>query len=125
MSVMLTHWGAFLPQIKDGKLVGADPLPGDPDPSRIIQSIPGTQADPVRIGQPMVRAGYLEKAPPRGKGAAASPLFPSPGNGPPGSSPTRSGASPVHTATPRSSADPMGGQAQDVSITPRARCIGS
>src|SRR5688500_12811849 len=53
-----------------------EPLPGDPDPSPIGASIPGALADPVRIAQPMVRAGYLEKGPASREGRGREPFVP-------------------------------------------------
>jgi len=59
----LTHWGAYLPEVRDGRVVAMRPYPDDPDPSPIGESLPGAVTDAARIAQPMVRAGYLEKGP--------------------------------------------------------------
>jgi biotin/methionine sulfoxide reductase len=61
--VLLTHWGAFEARVHDGRLTGLDPLPGDPDPSPIGQSIAGALDDDLRIRQPMVREGWLRDGP--------------------------------------------------------------
>lgn len=58
-SVTLTHWGAYRPVVERGRLVAMAPLPGDPSPSPIGDSIPDALDDPVRITQPMVRAEFL------------------------------------------------------------------
>ena len=62
-SVTLTHWGAYRPRVSGNRVVAMEPLPEDPDPSPIGQSLVDTLTDPVRIAQPMVRAGYLESGP--------------------------------------------------------------
>jgi biotin/methionine sulfoxide reductase len=61
--ILLTHWGAYLAQLSKGRLVGVEPLPGDPAPSLIGQSVPGALDDALRIRQPMVRAGWLADGP--------------------------------------------------------------
>ncbi len=58
--VTLTHWGAYEPQVEDGRVVSVAPFAGDPDPSPIGHSLPGALTDAIRIAQPMVRAGFLE-----------------------------------------------------------------
>ena len=75
-SILFTHWGAYQARQRDGRLVGLDPLPGDPDPSPIGQSIPGALTDAVRITQPMVRAGYLERGPASREGRGREPFVP-------------------------------------------------
>ena len=62
-TVTLTHWGAYRPVARDGRLLAMEPLAHDPSPSPIGQSIPGTLNDPARITQPMVREGFLAEAP--------------------------------------------------------------
>ena len=61
--LLLTHWGAYRAELSQGRLVGVAPLPGDPAPSLIGQSIPGALDDALRIRQPMVRAGWLAEGP--------------------------------------------------------------
>jgi len=31
-----SHWGAFLAEVRDGRVVGVKPFPRDPDPSPLI-----------------------------------------------------------------------------------------
>ena len=57
------HWGHFEVEVRDDEVVGIHPSPNDPDPSPILESIPGTVKHPTRIECPMVRAGYLEQGP--------------------------------------------------------------
>jgi len=74
--VMLTHWGAYRPVTADGRLVALEPLGGDPDPSPIGGSIPGALTDPVRITQPMVRTGWLERGAASREGRGREPFTP-------------------------------------------------
>ena len=58
-SYTLTHWGVYRARMRHGALAGLEPISEDPDPSPIGQSVVGALADPLRITQPMVRAGWL------------------------------------------------------------------
>src|SRR5215475_9712949 len=55
------HWGAFLAEVEDGRVVGVRPFEHDPDPSPMIHAIPGAVHSPTRIAQPMVRQGWLKQ----------------------------------------------------------------
>jgi len=55
-----THWGAFHPQMTDGRLTGVKPFRLDPDPSPILNSLPDMVDHPCRILRPAVRQGYLQ-----------------------------------------------------------------
>ena len=55
-----SHWGAFEAHVEDGRLTAVKPFAKDSNPSPIITSLPGAVYHRSRIGQPMVRAGYLE-----------------------------------------------------------------
>ncbi len=57
-----THWGAFVPEIVDDKIIGVGPFRLDADPSALIRSIPDAVHSPLRIEQPMVREGFLRRA---------------------------------------------------------------
>lgn len=59
-TITLTMWGAYRVVAEDGKLVAITPLENDPEPSSIGQSLLDTREHPVRITQPMIRAGYLK-----------------------------------------------------------------
>ncbi|MFK7955341.1 MAG: molybdopterin guanine dinucleotide-containing S/N-oxide reductase [Lysobacterales bacterium] len=59
----MTHWGAFDVEVQGDRVVGVNPIDGDPDPSPIGQSLAGTLTDPCRIAHPAVRASYLELGP--------------------------------------------------------------
>ncbi len=57
------HWGAFYAEVEDGRLVGVQPFPGDPDPSPILGSIVEGLYSESRIDQPYIRKGWLEGGP--------------------------------------------------------------
>src|SRR5438128_10123048 len=69
-----SHWGAFNAVVEDGKVVGALPFDFDPDPSPLIEGIPDAVHSPTRITQPMVRAGWLERAAASGAGRGREPF---------------------------------------------------
>jgi biotin/methionine sulfoxide reductase len=77
MSVKLvrnhSHWGAFLAEVEDHRIVGVRPFEHDPDPSRLIEAMPAAVHWPVRIARPMVRQGWLA-----GGGAGGGGRFPYP-----------------------------------------------
>jgi biotin/methionine sulfoxide reductase len=54
-----SHWGAFLAEVEDERVVGVRPFPDDPDPSPILGSVVDGLYAPSRIDQPYVRAGWL------------------------------------------------------------------
>lgn len=59
----VTHWGAYHAEVEDGRVVAMRPVSGDPNPSNLADAMPDALNDSVRIGQPMVRKGYLEYGP--------------------------------------------------------------
>lgn len=58
-----SHWGAFNAMVRDGRLIGAEPRAGDPDPSPILDALPGMVHSDVRVARPMVRSGWLKYGP--------------------------------------------------------------
>jgi biotin/methionine sulfoxide reductase len=75
------HWGSFDVEVTDGRVRSVEPVAEDGDPSPIGRSIAGTLDDPARIGQPMVRAGFLarmrgEAGASAGEGRGAEPFVP-------------------------------------------------
>lgn len=56
-----THWGTYTARFSNGSPVALDAIAMDPDPSPIGNSMIGALTDSARIGQPMVRASFLEK----------------------------------------------------------------
>ena len=72
-----THWGAFEPEVKDGRMVGVRPFEKDPDPSPMIGEMPEALYHEVRVDRPHVRKGYLEKGiAAGGAGRGAEPFVP-------------------------------------------------
>src|SRR5882757_7578376 len=63
--VMLSssHWGIFRPVVSDGRLVAAKAFAADPDPSRLLQSIPSAIHHKSRVLRPAVRKSWLENGP--------------------------------------------------------------
>jgi biotin/methionine sulfoxide reductase len=62
------HWGAFLAEVEDGRLIGVRPFARDPDPSPMLEAIPAAVYSPTRIERPMVRQGWLEGRGGEGRG---------------------------------------------------------
>jgi biotin/methionine sulfoxide reductase len=59
----VSHWGAHLAEVSDGRLCGVKPFPGDPTPSPVLGSILEAIYAPTRIDTPMVRQGWLRDGP--------------------------------------------------------------
>lgn len=59
MSFTSLHWGAYRPQVVDGKLQAMLPVAWDKDPSPIGDSIAGAITSPSRILRPAVRRSFL------------------------------------------------------------------
>ncbi|WP_407310203.1 molybdopterin guanine dinucleotide-containing S/N-oxide reductase [Pseudomonas sp. nanlin1] len=55
------HWGAYRPQVVDGRLRAMAPAPWDSDPSPIGASLVDAIDSPTRVKRPAVRRSYLEK----------------------------------------------------------------
>lgn len=73
---IFTHMGAFEVE-RDGKrLVTARGIAEDADPSPIGRSIGGAVTDRLRIAEPMVRAGYLDKGPASRERRGGEPFVP-------------------------------------------------
>src|SRR5256885_16157173 len=71
-----SHWGAFLAEVEDGRIVGVRPFERDPDPSRLIDAIPAAVHSSTRIAQPMVRAGWLAQRDGSGTGRGRQKFVP-------------------------------------------------
>ncbi|MPY71788.1 MAG: molybdopterin-dependent oxidoreductase [Alphaproteobacteria bacterium] len=70
------HWGAFLAEVEDGRIVGVRPFEHDPDPSPIIQAIPDAVHSSMRIPRPMVREGWLRNGPGGSESRGREPFVP-------------------------------------------------
>ena len=69
-----THWGAYNVETDNDRIVSMHPFFADPDPSQIGLGMPQAIHDRVRIEQPMIRKGWLDKnegsqSSPRGSGS--------------------------------------------------------
>src|SRR3984893_12948331 len=71
-----SHWGAFLAEVEDGRVVGVRPFERDPDPSPLIEAIPAAVHSKTRIAQPFVREGWLKNGPAHGEGRGRGPCVP-------------------------------------------------
>src|SRR5262245_19376638 len=71
-----SHWGAFLAEVEDGRVVSAKPFARDPEPSPLIEAIPQAVHSPLRIARPMVREGFLTHGPGSGEGRGRERFVP-------------------------------------------------
>jgi biotin/methionine sulfoxide reductase len=71
-----SHWGAFLAEVADGRIIGVRPFEHDPDPSPIIEAVPDAVHSAMRIAQPMVREGWLKAGGGHGEGRGREPFVP-------------------------------------------------
>lgn len=55
----LCHWGAFVADIEDGRLVGAEPFPGSNASPEMIGAWPELVYSPLRVAAPAVRKSFL------------------------------------------------------------------
>src|ERR1700747_897852 len=62
-----SHWGAFLAEVRDDRVVGVQPFARDRDPSPLLEGIAAAVHSATRIAQPMTREGYVAGG--RGDGA--------------------------------------------------------
>ena len=66
-----SHWGTFHVETDGSRVTALRDFGPDPDPSPIGQGMIGVQDDSLRITAPMVRQGWLENGPTRGKSGGA------------------------------------------------------
>ena len=69
-----SHWGAFLAEVDNGRVVGVQPFVHDPDPSQLIEAVPAAVHSRTRIAQPMVREGWLRDRRAGGAGRGHEPF---------------------------------------------------
>ena len=60
---IVTHWGSYTAQSRDGEIVSVVGAERDPQPSAIGQNLVGALRNRSRITAPAVRVGWLEGAP--------------------------------------------------------------
>ena len=58
-----SHWGTYTVLVENGRIVGVEPFPGDPEPSDIIHSVVEWAKPENRVLQPMVREAWLSDRP--------------------------------------------------------------
>ncbi len=56
----LAHWGAYTALVENGRVVGCEPFPRDPAPSRMLEAIPAMVHSDLRIARPAIREGWRE-----------------------------------------------------------------
>lgn len=67
-----SHWGVYNVEIDPrGQIVRTTPFKGDPHPPKYMASLPETVRSPLRITQPHVRTGYLQRERTRKRGGEA------------------------------------------------------
>src|SRR6185436_9522960 len=71
-----SHWGAFEAEVSDGTVVAIHPYRSDPDPSRLLGNIVDSLRHSARVRKPMIRAGWLDRAPGADARCGAEPLVP-------------------------------------------------
>jgi biotin/methionine sulfoxide reductase len=71
-----SHWGAFLAEVENGRVVRVRPFEHDPDPSPLLDAIPAAVHAATRIDRPMVRQGWLAHGPGRSAGRGREPFVP-------------------------------------------------
>lgn len=58
-----SHWGAFTPTVAGGEVTAVRASSLDPAPSPLLGNLVGSLRHELRVGRPMVRAGWLERGP--------------------------------------------------------------
>lgn len=58
MALHAAHWGAFYPEVRNGRLVSVRPFEKDTDPSPLLSGLVEHTYHPTRIMQPAVRVGW-------------------------------------------------------------------
>lgn len=60
----MSHWGAFAADVDArGEVTAVRPDALDPDPSPLLGNLVGALRHPLRVAEPMVRRGWLERGP--------------------------------------------------------------
>ena len=62
-----THWGAYDVHVENDRVVALEPFASDPDPAVMGPALADAVHHPTRIAGPMVRKGWLEGGPDRGR----------------------------------------------------------
>ena len=59
-TITASHWGTYRVQTSNGCVTGVKAFENDPEPSPMIEAMPGMLYADCRVAQPMVRKGWLE-----------------------------------------------------------------
>ena len=59
-TITASHWGTYRVQTSNGRVTGVKAFENDPEPSPMIEAMPGMLYADCRVAQPMVRRGWLE-----------------------------------------------------------------
>ena len=59
-TITASHWGTYRVQASNGRVTGVSPFENDPEPSPMIEAMPGVVHADCRVVRPMVRKGWLE-----------------------------------------------------------------
>ena len=60
-TISVSHWGAYRVFSKNNKVISVSPFEHDPEPSPMIQALPGVVHNSCRISRPMVRESWLKQ----------------------------------------------------------------
>jgi len=71
-----SHWGAFLAEVEDGRVVGVRPFEHDPEPSPLIEAVPAAVHSQLRIERPVVREGWRKGGAGNGAGRGRERFVP-------------------------------------------------
>jgi biotin/methionine sulfoxide reductase len=71
-----SHWGVFLAEVENRRVIGVRPFEHDPDPSPLLDAIPDAVHSPTRIDRPMVRQGWLAHGRGHGERRGREPFVP-------------------------------------------------
>src|SRR6188472_2900210 len=71
-----SHYGAYLAEVEDGRVVGVRPFEHDPDPSPIIEGVTETVYSRTRIAGPVVRESWLKHGRGHGEKRGREPFVP-------------------------------------------------
>ena len=59
-TITASHWGTYRVLSSNGRVVGVQPFEDDPEPSSMIEAMPGAVHARCRVLRPMIRKGWLE-----------------------------------------------------------------
>ena len=61
-TITASHWGTYRVQTSNGRVTGVKAFENDPEPSPMIEAMPGMLYADCRVAQPMVRRGGWKTA---------------------------------------------------------------